>query len=116
MADVVNAAALIVEIKGLALKLPDSVPTAKKDGEIYRIITQANGEGPWQTFNRRFDILFGEDCRDEHGKLKNIQRGKYGMGAVCKYLNTVDVDASWFLAAPAIIKLQRLHNALSEIL
>jgi hypothetical protein len=116
MADIVNAAALIVAIKDLSLKLLETVPVAQKDGEIYRIITQVDGEGPWQTFNRRLDILFGEDCRDEQGNLKNIERGKYGLGAVCKYLNTVDVNASWFLAAPAVAKLQQIHNALAKLL
>ncbi|KAJ6593318.1 hypothetical protein B0H19DRAFT_17359 [Mycena capillaripes] len=41
------------------------------------------------TFNRRMDVLFGEDLRDAAGRLKYVAAGKHGMSAVVKYLKTV---------------------------
>jgi hypothetical protein len=43
----------------------------------------------FETFNQHFDILFREHCQDENGCLVHIQRRKYGMDAVCKYLKTM---------------------------
>jgi hypothetical protein len=56
------------------------------------VIKNVNEDDPWQSFNRNFDLLFGEDCRDEKGSLQNIRRGRYGMGAVCAYLKRINTE------------------------
>ncbi|KAJ7834467.1 hypothetical protein B0H14DRAFT_3709394 [Mycena olivaceomarginata] len=48
-----------------------------------------NGDTP-TTFNRRMDILFGEDCRNDQGRLRNILRGAAGMPLVVKYLQKIE--------------------------
>ena len=78
---------LVKDITTLSAKLPKTVPKAKKADRIHETMTNIVGEGAWQTFNRRFDILFGEDCRDGSGRLIHVRRGIFGMDAVCKYLN-----------------------------
>ena len=47
-------------------------------------------DAPFETFNRRFDALFGEDCRDLHGRLHHICQGKLGMGLVVLYLSKIN--------------------------
>jgi hypothetical protein len=49
------------------------------------------GEDTWQTFNKRFDALFAEDCRDGQGRLHHIRRGEFGMDMVVQYLSTLDI-------------------------
>ncbi|KAM5534206.1 hypothetical protein V8D89_012113 [Ganoderma adspersum] len=78
---------LVKDITTLSMKLPKAVPKSKKSDRIYEMMTKIIGEGAWQTFNRRFDILFGEDCWDGSGRLIHVQRGTFGMDAVCKYLS-----------------------------
>ena len=34
--------------------------------------------------------MFGEDCRDLHGCLHHVCRGKLEMGLVCSYLTNLD--------------------------
>jgi hypothetical protein len=105
MAAAVTAASLIVNLTSLCQRLPNSVPKATKDDRIYHVITNINEDDPWQSFNCKFDLLFGEDCRDKNGRLNNIRRGKYGMGAVCAYLNNISTEEPWFLAELVAIKL-----------
>jgi hypothetical protein len=111
----VTAASLIVKLISLCQGLPASVPKAKKDDQIYRVITDVSEANPWQSFNRKFDILFGEDCRDNKGYLSNIRRGRYGMGAVCTYLKSINTEDSWFLAELAVIKLERICQELIKL-
>ncbi|KAJ7436367.1 hypothetical protein B0H11DRAFT_1936719 [Mycena galericulata] len=64
-----------------------------------------NGDAA-STFNRRMDVLFGEDLRDAGGRLKYVATGKHGMGAVVKYLKTVPwAELQCHIARP---KLDRL--------
>lgn len=84
----------ISEIARLSKLLPHSIPDGAIGDHIHEVLTTVtHDEGDWPTFNRRFDILFGEDknCRDANGRFKHIRRGRYGMDAVCKYLHTLDV-------------------------
>ncbi|KAF8187691.1 hypothetical protein K438DRAFT_2150894 [Mycena galopus ATCC 62051] len=73
---------LIKKIGKLSLLLPDTVEEAPADDNIHRIITKVeHPDGTVAaTFNRRFDILFGEDTRGSDGRLKNIRCGDFGMG------------------------------------
>ena len=77
---------IVEEIKRLGDMLPKTVPIAKKTDKLYRTLTTISGESTWATFNRRMDILYGEDCRDASGRLHNIRRGAYGLGALCTFL------------------------------
>jgi hypothetical protein len=115
MAAAITAASLIVNLISLCQGLPRSVPKAKKDDRIYHIITNVNEDDPWHSFNRKFDLLFGEDCRDENGRLQNIRRGRYGMGAVCAYLKKIKTEEQWFLAELAVIKLERICNEVIKL-
>ena len=46
----------------------------------------------WLTFNRHFDALFAEDCRDKNtGHLHHIRHGKNVMDAICTYLKSIDI-------------------------
>ena len=55
-------------------------------------MTSDEGEDTWQTFNKRFDALFAEDCRDGQGRLHHIRRGEFGMDKVVQYLSTLDIN------------------------
>ncbi|KAJ7339904.1 hypothetical protein DFH08DRAFT_247702 [Mycena albidolilacea] len=78
------------KMKKLSAQLPDTIPEASEAGDIVRVITTVHGidESVRGTFNRRFDILFGADCRTPDGRLKNIRRGDFGMGCVIDYLES----------------------------
>ncbi|KAJ7800454.1 hypothetical protein B0H14DRAFT_2616165 [Mycena olivaceomarginata] len=60
--------------------------------KIARVIKNSHGENndTPTTFNRRMDILFGEDCRNSQGRLPNILRGAAGMPLVVKYLQKIE--------------------------
>jgi hypothetical protein len=104
---------LVAEICTLANALPLSVPNGSKDDKIWAVMNSDDGETPHETFNKRFDAMFGEDCRDVHGRLHHIHRGKIGMGLVCSYLTNLD----WtdFPLDLAEIKLQRLLAELKQL-
>jgi hypothetical protein len=82
--------ALVDQIDMLSRKLPSSVPIATRESKISTSIILPGQDGDAaSTFNRRMDVLFGEDLRDAAGRLKYVATGKHGMGAVVKYLKTV---------------------------
>ena len=73
MADSLISLELLVDkIIALTKILPKSVPEATCKDHIYEVMTTVTGDSLWETFNRRFDILFGEDCRDQEGRLHLI--------------------------------------------
>lgn len=95
LADPTNVAAmepLVDRIDTLTRGLPKSIATASRDGQIARVIKNSHGENndTPTTFNRRMDILFGEDCRNSQGRLPNILRGAAGMPLVVKYLQKIE--------------------------
>lgn len=75
----------------LSERLPETVPEASDADDIHRIITSVHGidDTILGTFTRRFDILFGRDCRGANGLFKNIRRGDRGMKCVVGYLNSI---------------------------
>ncbi|KAJ7454476.1 hypothetical protein FB451DRAFT_1518118 [Mycena latifolia] len=82
--------ALVDRIGSLTRQLPSSIPIATRESKIATaIVLLGQDGGAASTFNRRMDILFGEELRDDRGRLKYVEGGKYGMGAVVKYLKTV---------------------------
>ncbi|KAG1846529.1 hypothetical protein F4604DRAFT_1936352 [Suillus subluteus] len=86
--DLAKIHVLIENLPMLCNSLPSSVPEAN----------------PWHTFNCPFDILFGEDCWDDKGRLHHLRQGPLGMGAVCTYLNSLNLDdMCYVLAIPGTI-------------
>lgn len=67
-----------------------------------------------ETFNRRFDAMFGEDCRDDAGRLQYVRKGKFGLGRVCSYLTKIDWEDNFPLDIVEI-KLQRLLSELKHL-
>jgi hypothetical protein len=60
---------LVKEINSLSTSLSDAVPKGwtrkgSKNDKITSVMNSKEGDTPHETFNRRFDVLFGEDCRD----------------------------------------------------
>ena len=64
------------------------MPEGKRDGKLYWVMTNDNyrGETLWETFNKRFDATFGEDCQNAEGRLENVCHGRFGMDIVTMYL------------------------------
>ena len=72
--DIHARAAVVEEITLLTKNLPSSVPKGRREGKLYQVLTNNNyhGETPWETFNKRMDATFGEDCRNMEGHLENV--------------------------------------------
>jgi hypothetical protein len=105
---------LVKNIVALSSSLPKSVPNATTQDKIWIVMHTQEGETTFETFNKRFDALFGEDCRDADGHLHHIRQGKNGMGLVCAYLNKI----KWTSNIPldlVEIKLQRLFTELQHL-
>jgi hypothetical protein len=69
---------------------------------------------PHETFNRRFDAMFAEDCRNSDGHLHYVRQGKLGMGLVVSYLSKIN----WTTGFPldlVELKLQRLVTELKSL-
>jgi len=93
MAEPQHIKSLITNIVTLSTGLPSSVPLATKEDKIYTVMSSPEGEDGWQTFNKRFDAMFGKDCHDDNGRLHFVCRGLYGMDMVTAYLKKLDVAA-----------------------
>jgi hypothetical protein len=105
---------LVKTITALSNSLPKSVPNGNTKDKIWIVMHSPEGETTFETFNKRFDALFGEDCCDSDGRLHFICQGKNGMGLVCAYLNKLD----WTADVPLDlieIKLQRLSTELIHL-
>ena len=101
---------LVKEIATLSNSLSDAVPKGSKDDKIWFVMDSEECENPHETFNRRFDALFAEDCRDSNGRLHYLCQGKFGMGLVVSYLSKIDWTG--FPLDLVEIKLQRLITEL----
>jgi hypothetical protein len=106
----------IENLPSLCDALPTTVPEAIEEDLIHHVITTVTGEDPWHTFNRRFDILFGEDCRDDKGRLHHLRRGPLGMGAICTYLKSLDLSNTCFMHELMEKKLTRLVQEIIYLL
>jgi hypothetical protein len=102
---------LVREINTLSSSLSDSVPKGSKDDKIWSVMNTEELDTPHETFNRRFDAMFAEDCRDSDGRLHYVRQGKLGMNLVVSYLSKIN----WITGFPldlVEIKLQRLITEL----
>jgi hypothetical protein len=106
--------ALVKNITTLSNALPLSIQQGTKDDKIWSVMHADERDTAHETFNRRFDALFGEDCRDASGRLLHIRRGKLGLGLVTSYLSKIDW-AHGFPLDLVEIKLQRLLTELKEL-
>ena len=70
-------------------------------------------DSPHETFNRRFDVLFAEDCRDADGRLHHVRQGKLGMGLIVSYLSKLDWTG--FPLDLVELKLRRLITELKHL-
>lgn len=80
---------LVKNVAALSNSLPRSVPNGTTKDKIWAVMHTQDGETMFETFNKRLDALFGEDCRDSNGRLYHIRQGKNGMGLICAYLNQI---------------------------
>ena len=101
---------LIKEISTLSSSLSDSVPKGSKDDKIWSVINSEERDNPHETFNRRFDAMFAEDCRDSDGRLHHLRQGKLGINLVVSYLSKINWTG--FPLDLVEIKLQRLITEL----
>ncbi|KAH9011716.1 hypothetical protein EDB83DRAFT_2233997 [Lactarius deliciosus] len=111
--------AIVEAITLLTKNLPSSVPEGKRDGKLHQVMTNNSyrGETPWETFNKRMDATFGEDCRDAEGRLENMSRGRFGLDIVTKYLLiAIDQPRAKMFHAPMMLKLERLRDELEIIM
>ena len=102
---------LIKEINTLSNSLLDSVPKGSKDDKIWSVMNTEECDNPHETFNRRFDAMFAEDCQDSNGCLHHLRQGKLGINLVVSYLSKIN----WTTGFPldlVEIKLQRLITEL----
>ena len=81
---------VVKEISALSTSLTDSVPKGSKDDKLWLVMNSAEGETPHETFNRRFDAIFVEDCCDSSGHLHHVRQGKLSMGVVVTYLSKLN--------------------------
>ena|SRR5229473_4250549 len=105
---------LLKDISALSNTLSDAVPKGSKDNKIWSVLNTKEGDIPHETFNHRFDALFGEDCRDSGGRLLHVRQGKLGMGLVISYLSKIDWAAGFPLDLVEL-KLQRLVTELKVL-
>ena len=104
---------LVKEISVLSLSLSDAVPKGSKDDKIWSVMNTEECDTPHETFNRRFDALFAEDCRDSDGRLHHVRQGKLGMGLVVPYL--LKINWASFPLDLVELKLQRLITELKHL-
>ncbi|KAF8227745.1 hypothetical protein L208DRAFT_1078154, partial [Tricholoma matsutake] len=105
---------LVKEISALSSSLSGAVPKGLKDDKIWSVMNMKEGDTPHETFNRQFDALFGEDCRDPGSRLHHIHQGKLGMGLVISYLSKLNWTKEFPLDLMEL-KLQRLVNELKHL-
>ncbi|KAF8888702.1 hypothetical protein CPB84DRAFT_1461956 [Gymnopilus junonius] len=113
----------LTALKELTRKLPSIIPLAKETDRINEIFNKIPVPGPANNdpditvssvFNRRMDILFGEDVRDGNGRLKYILRGKFGMDMVTEYFSSSLATGALSLGT-AMVKLERLVKELEVL-
>jgi hypothetical protein len=106
---------LTKNVSTLSASLPPTVPKGTTKDKIWTVFHAEEGETAFETFNKRFDALFAEDCRDVGGRLPHIRQGKSGMGLVCTYLKKIDWSEGFPLEIVAI-KLRRLVAELMHLM
>jgi hypothetical protein len=104
---------LVKEIGVLSHSLSDAVPKGTKGDKIWSVMNTEECDTPHETFNRRFDAMFAEDCRDSDGRLHHVRQGKLGMGLVVPYLSKINWAS--FPLDLVELKLRRLITELKHL-
>src|ERR1700678_3137834 len=81
---------LVKAITTLSNSLPQSVQQGTKEDKIWSVMNTEERETAHETFNWRFDAMFGEDSRHAFGCLQYVCKGRLGLGRVCSYLSKID--------------------------
>jgi hypothetical protein len=102
---------LVKEISTLSTSFLDSVPKGSKDDKIWSVMNTDELDTPHETFNRRFDAMFGEDCRNSDGHLHYVRQGKLGMGLVVPYLSKIN----WTTGFPLDLVELKLQHLVTEL-
>jgi hypothetical protein len=102
---------LIKEIGSLSNSLADSVPKGTKDDKIWSVMNSEECDTLHETFNRRFDALFAEDCCDAEARLHYVRQSKLGMGLVVSYLSKIN----WTLGFPLDLVELKLQSLVTEL-
>jgi len=106
-------------LKTIAKKIPLTVSLATKTDKIPEIFKSIpvprDADKHWEVFNRRMDLLFGEDVRDSAGRLKYFRRGALGLDMVIKYIQEESEHSTliWDLAQ---IKVDRLITEIETLM
>ncbi|KAJ7796689.1 hypothetical protein B0H14DRAFT_3550066 [Mycena olivaceomarginata] len=111
---------IIDQIEALARTLPQSVPKAERNGEIWRVLNKVNGmdtgtHGKSSTFIRRMDILFGSTARDPDGRMTQIRRGSSGILLLIQYLRKINWKSDGIPLAVATLKLTQLLEEMQHL-
>jgi hypothetical protein len=103
----------------LAKELPKSVADASKTDRIYTALKDGKPSDSWETWNRRFDLVFGEHLRNKStGRLHEVRRGRFGMSAFFAALRVALVGHesafkdSWDILQ---LRLDRVEREMEEI-
>jgi hypothetical protein len=111
MSTISEIKALIKAVTALSNNLPQSVQKGTKEDKIWSVMNTEERETAHETFNRRFDAMFGEDSRDAAGRLQHVRKGKLGLGCVCSYLSKID----WADNIPLDIVEIKLKRLIAEL-
>jgi hypothetical protein len=114
MSTILDIKTLVKLIATLSNSLPHTIKLGTKEDKIWSIMNTEECDTAHETFNRHFDVLFREDCRDAGSRLQYIHKGKFGLGRVCPYLSKIDW-ANNFPLDIVEIKLQRLVAELNYL-
>src|SRR5258708_12867705 len=77
---------LLKDISALSNTLSDAVPKGSKDDKIWSVLNTKEGDIPHETFNHRFNALFGEDCCDFAARLLHVRQPNLAIALFISYL------------------------------
>ena len=111
-----------VDVLGESIRaIPTSVAVATKKDAIFTLFEKipipqgGSASAHFEVFNRRMDLLFGEDVRDKATqRLLNVKRGPQGMDLVFKYINEA-TDTGCLVWDIAQIKVDRLIKEIEKL-
>lgn len=78
--------AKLARLKVLFTQLPPSIPEGERKGAIHQVLNNIHTANGWESFNTKFDTLFGVSTINADGTLKNLTRGPKGAGLVMRAL------------------------------
>lgn len=107
----------VQDIEELLGQLPkNALPKGTEKGKIWTSLSRTKrDDDTWETFNKLCNTLWGENLRDEAGRLPNMETGKYGLNGVANYMKRVLVLKPMNAVHDAVmVKLVRLKDELTH--